>query len=63
MLQKHIRAVSLVLTLCLIAVMFVIVAVMGSTGYGAAGTVAEVVLLLFVAAAWVSVFAAHEKHD
>lgn len=63
MLQKHIKAVSLVLALCLIAVMFMIVAVTGFIELDAASPVASVTLLLFVVAACVPVFAAHEKHD
>jgi hypothetical protein len=63
MLQKHIKAVSLVLALCLIAVMFVIVAVTGLINLDASSPVAAVILLLFVVVASVPVFAAHEKHD
>lgn len=60
MFQKHIKAVSLVLVLCLIAAMFAIVAISGSV---AGGAVPEILLLLFVAAACIPVFLAHEKHD
>lgn len=63
MFQKHTKAVSLVLALCLVAVMFVIVAVTGLAEPRQASSVASVVLLLFVAVACVPVFAAHEKHD
>ena len=61
MLQKHIKAVSLVLVLCLIAVMYVIFALLGD-GVGS-GAAAEVMLLIFVTAAGVPVYLAHEKHD
>ncbi len=60
MFQKHIKAVSLVLVLCLIVAMFAIVAISGSV---AGGAVPEILLLLFVAAACIPVFLAHEKHD
>ncbi len=63
MLHKHIKAVSLVLALCLIAVMFVIVVVTDSIELDAASPVASVTLLLFVVVACVPVFAAHEKHN
>ncbi len=59
MFRKHIKAVSLVLVLCLIAVMFFIASLLGS-GIANAG---PVMLLLFVAIACVPVFIAHEKHD
>jgi uncharacterized membrane protein YhaH (DUF805 family) len=62
MFQKHIKAVSLVLVLCLIAVMFTIAALLGN-GLDDTGTVSEIMLLIFVAAACVPVFLAHEKHD
>lgn len=62
MLQKHIKAVSLVLVLCLIAVMYVIFALLGNN-VGNGGAVAEIMLLIFVAAACVPVYLAHEKHD
>ena len=58
MFQKHIKAVSLVLVLCLIAVMFFIAGI--GSGIANAG---PVMLLLFVAIACVPVFIAHEKHD
>ena len=59
MFQKHIKAVSLVLVLCLIAVMFFTANLLGSGIEGSS----PVVLLLFVAIACVPVFLAHEKHD
>ena len=59
MFQKHIKAVSLVLVLCLIAVMFFIAGVI-SGGIGSAG---PLMLLLFVAVACVPIYLAHEKHD
>ncbi len=62
MFQKHIKAVSLVLILCLIAVMFTIVALL-SNNPGDAGTVSEIMLLIFVAIACVPIYIAHEKHD
>lgn len=62
MLQKHIKAVSLTLALCLIAVMFIIVAVAGDSVEGVSSA-SEVILLVFVAVACVPVFAAHEKHN
>lgn len=62
MFQKHIKAVSFVLVLCLIAVMFMIVALVGNSIDGA-NPASEVMLFIFVAVACVSVFAAHEKHD
>lgn len=62
MFQKHIKAVSLVLVLCLIAVMFTIVVLLGN-GFDGTGTVSEIMLLIFVAVACVPVFIAHEKHD
>lgn len=58
MFQKHIKAVSLVLVLCLIAVMFFIAGIVG-----AIGNASPVVLLLFVAVACVPIYLAHEKHD
>jgi hypothetical protein len=60
MLQKHIKAVSLLLAGCLIAVMFVIFALLGG---GVDGTVAEVMLLIFAAAACIPIYLAHDKHD
>ncbi|MGN1131075.1 MAG: hypothetical protein ACI4RM_06235 [Ruminococcus sp.] len=63
MLQKHIKAVSLVLALCLVAVMFMIVALTGYVNMDASNPVSLLVLLLFVSVAAVPVFAAHEKHD
>jgi hypothetical protein len=62
MLKKHIRALSLVLVLCLIAVMFTIMFLIGSIGSDAA-TVSEIMLLIFVSVACVPIFLAHEKHD
>ena len=59
MFQKHVKAVSLVLVLCLIAAMFAFVAVSGSAN----GALPEILLLLFVAVACIPVFIAHEKHD
>lgn len=59
MFQKHIKAVSLVLVLCLIAVMFFIASFIG-IGITSTG---PLILLLFVAVACVPVFLAHEKHD
>ena len=60
MLKRHIKAVSLLLVGCLIAVMFVIFAL---TGGGVNGTIAEFLLLLFASAAAVPIYLAHEKHD
>ncbi len=62
MFQKHIKAVSLLLVLCLIAVMFTIVALLGNPLDGTSA-VSEIMLLIFVALACVPVFIAHEKHD
>lgn len=62
MLQKHIKAVSLMLVLCLIAVMFTITAFVGNSIDGV-NPASEIILLLFAAVACVSVFVAHEKHD
>ena len=62
MLRKHIKAVSLLLAACLIAVMFMIVVLLGN-GVEGTGAVSEVMLLIFVALACVPVFLAHEKHD
>lgn len=62
MLRKHIKAVSILLAACLIAVMFMIVVLLGN-GVEGAGTVSEVMLLIFVALACVPVFLVHEKHD
>ncbi|MEE3428051.1 MAG: hypothetical protein VZQ55_03640 [Ruminococcus sp.] len=59
MFQKHIKVVSLVLVLCLIAVMFIIASLLGS---GIANA-SPVMLLLFVAIACVPIYLAHEKHD
>ncbi len=59
MFQKHIKAVSCVLVLCLIAAMFFIAAL---TRSGIEG-VGPVMLLLFVAIACVPIYLAHEKHD
>lgn len=59
MFQKHIKAVSLVLVLCLIAVMFFIASLLS----GGIGGASPVMLLLFVAVACVPVYLAHEKHD
>jgi hypothetical protein len=59
MFQKHIKAVSLVLVLCLIAVMFFIGSFIG-IGITNAG---PLLLLLFVVVACVPVFLAHEQHD
>ncbi len=59
MFQKHIKAVSLVLVLCLIAVMFFIASFLG----GGIANASPLMLLLFVAVACVPVFLAHEKHD
>ena len=63
MLQKHIKAVSLLLALCLVAVMFMIAALTGYVNLDASNPVSLLVLLLFVSVAAVPVFAAHEKHD
>ena len=63
MLQKHIKAVSLLLALCLVAVMFMIVSFTGYVNLDASNPVSLLVLLLFVSVAAVPVFAAHEKHD
>ena len=63
MLQKHIKAVSLLLALCLVAVMFMIVALTGYVNLDGSNPVSLLVLLLFVSVAAVPVFAAHEKHD
>ena len=62
MLRRHIKAVSLLLAVCLIAVMFMIVVLTGN-GVEGAGTVSEIMLLIFGAAACVPVFLVHEKHD
>lgn len=62
MLRKHIKAVSLLLTACLIAVMFMIVALLGNSVEGVSA-VSEIMLLIFVALACVPVFLVHEKHD
>lgn len=62
MLRKHIKAVSLLLAVCLIAVMFMIVALL-SNGVEGASAVSEIMLLIFVAIACVPVFLVHEKHD
>ncbi|MCR5652333.1 MAG: hypothetical protein K6F88_00870 [Ruminococcus sp.] len=62
MLKKHIKAVSLLLAVCLIAVMFMIVVLLGNPVEGA-GTVSEIMLLIFVAIACVPVFLVHEKHN
>jgi uncharacterized membrane protein YraQ (UPF0718 family) len=59
MFQKHIKAVSLVLVLCLIAVMFFIASFIGS----GISNASPIMLLLFVAVACVPIFLAHEKHD
>ena len=59
---KHIKAVSLLLAVCLIAVMFMIVALLGN-GVEGASAVSEIMLLIFVAIACVPVFLVHEKHD
>lgn len=59
MFQKHIKAVSLVLVLCLIAVMFFI----ASFVTGGFSSASPIMLLLFVVVACVPVFLAHEKHD
>lgn len=63
MLQKHIKAASITLALCFVAVMFMIVAVTGFIETETASTAAVVVLLIFALAACVTVFVAHEKHD
>ena len=62
MLKKHIKAVSLLLAACLIAVMFMIVILTGN-GVEGAGAVSEIMLLIFVALACIPVFLVHEKHD
>ena len=62
MLRKHIKAVSLLLAVCLIAVMFMIVALLGN-GVEGASAVSEIMLLIFVAIACVPVFLVHEKYD
>ena len=62
MLRKHTKAVSLLLAVSLIAVMFMIVVLTGGDMSGA-GAVTEVMLLLFVAIACVPVFLVHEKHN
>ena len=62
MFRKHIKAVSLLLAVCLIAVMFMIVALLGN-GVEGASAVSEIMLLIFVAIACVPVFLVHEKHD
>ena len=62
MLKKHIKAVSILLAASLIAVMFMIFALLGNSVEGA-GPVSEIMLLIFVAIACVPVFLVHEKHD
>lgn len=62
MFTKHIKAVSLVLALCLIAVMFLLVALFNKN-IDAASPISSAVLLLFVVAAGIPVFAAHQKHN
>ncbi len=62
MLRKHIKAVSILLAACLIAVMFMIVVLLGN-GVDGAGMVSEIMLLIFVALACIPVFLVHEKHD
>lgn len=62
MLRKHIKAVSILLAACLIAVMFMIVVLLGN-GVEGAGMVSEIMLLIFVALACIPVFLVHEKHD
>ena len=48
MLQKHIKTVSILLALCLLAVMFMIVALTGYVNLDASNPVSLLVLLLFV---------------
>lgn len=62
MFQKHIKAVSLSLVICLIAVMFAFVALSGDA-VSAGGYMPEIALLGIVAIACIPVYLAHEKHD
>ncbi len=62
MLKKHIKAASVLLAACLIAVMFMIFALLGNNTDGT-WSVSEIMLLIFVALACIPVFLVHEKHD
>ncbi len=62
MLGKHIKAVSLMLAICLIAVMFLLVMIFNGN-VEVYSQSSAVILLLFVVAASVVIFAAHEKHN
>lgn len=63
MFGKHIKAACLILAVCLIALMFFTVTIVNGGFAEANESVGEIVLLVFVAAAIVPVFIAHEKHN
>ena len=63
MFGKHIKAVCLTLTVCLIAIMFFTVTIVNGGFAQANESVGEFLLLIFVVAAIVPVFIAHERHN
>ena len=63
MFGKHVKAASLVIAACLIAVMFFTVTILNGEMMDVASPISAIVLLVFVTAAIIPIFIAHEKHN
>ena len=63
MFGKHIKAACLAIVVCLIAVMFFTVTILNGQVADVANPVCAIILLVFVTAAIVPIFIAHEKHN